>query len=57
MILINVRKLKAKTLRGALGGGTLIAAVMTVIIGLIDYAYLVLPNELVRQIVSPGETP
>ena len=57
VILINVRKLKANTLRGALGGGILIAVVMTIIIGLIDYAYLVLPDGLVRQIVSPGGTP
>jgi len=39
-ILVNVRDLKTKTLPAALAGSVLIVVVMTLIIGLIDYSYL-----------------
>ncbi len=42
MVLISVRGLKVKTLPAALGWAALIATAMTLIIGLIDYSYLLL---------------
>ena len=40
LVLINVRALKSKTLSGALISSVLIAIIMTLAIGLIDYSYL-----------------
>jgi len=57
VILISIRSLKGRPLPAALGGALLIVVVMTLIIGLVDYTYLFLPDWMVRQLVSPGTTP
>lgn len=45
-VLVAMRRAKAQTLRGALRNGVAIAAGMTLIISLLDYAYILLGLEL-----------